>query len=68
MTQNVFLLEKKKTLTPIGNSNKQSDNTKTPQKTTITQRLRTDLARSVGVTTASKLAWLNWLNGSKPSH
>ena len=32
------------------NSKKQSDNTKTPPKTSITQRLRTVLGRSVGVT------------------
>ena len=36
----------------------QSDNTKTPQKSSITQRLRTDLGRSVGVTTATKQVWL----------
>ena len=29
-------------------SKKQRENTKTPQKTSITQRLRTDLGRSVG--------------------
>ena len=35
----------------------QSDNTTTPQKSSIKQRLRTDLGRSVGVTTATKLVW-----------
>ena len=34
--------------TPTEKSNKQRDNTKTPPKTSITQRLRTDLGRSVG--------------------
>ena len=32
---------------------KQRDNTKTPPKTSIKQRLQTDLGRSVGVTTAN---------------
>ena len=36
-----------------------TDNTKTPPKTSITQRLRTDLGRSVRVTTAIQLVWLN---------
>ena len=30
-------------------------------KTSITQRLRTDLGRSVGVTTATKMVWINRL-------
>ena len=34
---------------------KQSDNTKTQRKTSITKRLRTDLRRSVGVTADTKL-------------
>ena len=34
---------------------KQHDNTKTPPKTSITQRLWTDLEQSVGVTTATQL-------------
>ena len=36
--------------TPTEKSKKQRDNTKTPLKTLITQRMRTDLGRSVGVT------------------
>ena len=32
---------------------------KTPPKTSITQRFRTDLGRSVGVTTATPPMWLN---------
>ena len=35
----------------------------TPQKNSITQRLRTDLGRSVGVTTATQLVWLTWFTG-----
>ena len=47
---------------------KRYDNTKTPPKTSITQRLRTDLGRSVGVTIATELVWLKRFTGSKPSH
>ena len=36
---------------------KQIYNTKTPQKPSITQRLQTDLGRSVGVATATILVW-----------
>ena len=39
---------------------------KTPPKTSITQRLRTDLGRSV--TTAITLVWLKRLTGAQPSH
>ena len=39
----------------------------TPQKSSIKQRLRTDLGRSVGVTTATQLVWLTGLTGP-PSH
>ena len=49
-------------------SKKQRDNTKTPPKTSITQRLRTDLGRSVGVTTATQLVYLNQFTGSQPFH
>ena len=41
--------------TPTEKSKKQHDNTKTPPKTSITQRLRTDLGRSAGATTATQL-------------
>ena len=47
-------------------SNGQSDNTKTPPKTSITRRLRPDLGRSVGLTTATKLVWLTGLR-AQPS-
>ena len=36
--------------------------------TSITQRLQTDLGRSVGVTTATQLVWLNQFTGTQPSH
>ena len=35
----------------------------TPQKSSIKQRLRTDLGRSVGVTTASQLVWFTRFTG-----
>ena len=38
-----------------------------PPKTSITQRLRTDLGRPVGVTTVIQPVWLNWFTGTKPS-
>ena len=40
----------------------------TPPKTSITQRLRTDLGRSVGVTAVTPLVWLNRLTSAQPSH
>ena len=40
---------------------KQSDNTKNVTKTSITQRLHTDLGRPVWVTTATQLM-LNWIH------
>ena len=39
----------------------------TPQKSSITQRLRTDLGRSVGVTTATQLVWLTGLRAHLPT-
>ena len=53
--------------TPTEKSKKQRDNTKTPLTTSITQRLRTDLGRSVGVMIATQLVWLNQFSGSHPS-
>ena len=35
----------------------------TSQKSSIKQRLWTDLGRSVGVTTATQLVWLTWFTG-----
>ena len=45
-------------------SKKQRDNTKTPPKL----RLHNDLGRSVGVTTATTLVWLNRFTSAQPSH
>ena len=54
--------------TPTEKSKLQRDSTKTQPKTSITQRLRTDLGRSVGVTIAIKLVWINRLTGPQASH
>ena len=43
----------------------QMNHTKTPPKTSITQRLRTDLRRSIGVTTVISLVWLNRFNSRR---
>ena len=56
-----------KVLTPKETSNMQSDNAIMPQKSSTTQRLRTNLEQSVGVITATQQAWLNRLTGSQPS-
>ena len=40
----------------------------TPQKISIKQRLRTDLGRSVGVTTATQLVWLTGLRAHLPTN
>ena len=40
----------------------------TPQKSSITQRLRTDFGRSVGVTTATQLVWLTGLRAHLPTN
>ena len=53
---------------PTENLKQQSDNTKTPLTTLITQRLWAELGRSVGVTAAIQLVWLNPFTGSRPSH
>ena len=53
--------------TPKEMSKGQSDNTNNATKSSITQRLRTDLGRSVGVTTATQLVWLTWFT-AQPSH
>ena len=55
----IWLSPMTKAHTPIEISKKQNDNTKTPPKTSITQRLRTDLGRSVEITIATQLVWLN---------
>ena len=49
----------------IQNTTQQNKHT---QETSIQQRLRTDLGRSVGITIANQLVWLNRLAGPQPSH
>ena len=49
-------------------SKKQRDNIKTPPKTSITKRLRTDLGWSVGVTTFTLLVWLNRFTSAKKKY
>ena len=46
-----------------GNVKREVTTQTTPQKSSIKQRLRTDLGRSVGVTTATQLVWLTWFTG-----
>ena len=43
-------------------------NTKTPPKTSITQRLRIDLGRSVWATTVDPLVGINRFTSAQPSH
>ena len=57
--EEIWLSPMTKPLHPQKKSKTQSDNTKTPPKTSITQRLRTDLGRWVGVTIGTQLQWLN---------
>ena len=52
----------------IPTENQPVDNTKTPPKSSITQRLQTDLGRSVVVTTTIQRMWLNIrFMGNQPS-
>ena len=60
--EEIWLSPVTKTPTPAEQSKKQRDNIKTPPKTLITQLLRTDLGRSVGVTAVPQLVWLNRYN------
>ena len=53
--------------TPAEMSKGQNDNANNATKSSITQRLRADLWRSAGVTTATKLVWLTGLR-AHPSH
>ena len=66
--EEIWLSPMTKAPTPTEKSKKQRDNTKTPPKTSITQRLRTDLGRSVRVATATQLVWLNRFTESQPFH
>ena len=49
-------------------SKKERDNIKTQPKTLISQQLRTDLGRSVGVTAVTPLVWLIQFMSAKLSH
>ena len=53
--------------TPTELSKGQSDNINNATKSSIKQRLRTDLGRSVGVTTATQLVWLTGLRANLPT-
>ena len=52
---------------PYTNRNVKRATQTTPQKSSIKQRLRTDLGRSVGVTTATQLMWLTGLLAHLPT-
>ena len=56
-----------KALIPAEMSKEQHDNTKTSPKSSITQRLRTDLGRSHGVATVIQLVWLTGLRANLPT-
>ena len=65
--EEIWLSPMTKAPTPAKMSKGQSDNTNNATKTSIIQRLRTDLGRSGGVTTATQLVWLTGLR-AQPSH
>ena len=65
--EEIWLNPVTKTHTPTEQSKKQRDNIKTPPKTLITQLMRTDLGRSVGVTAVTQLVWLNQFTSAQPS-
>ena len=54
--------------TPTEMSKGQVTTQTTPQKSSIKQRLRTDLGRSVGVTKATQLVWLTGLRAHLPTY
>ena len=66
--EEIWLSRMTKAPTPTNKSKTKHDNTTTPPKTSITQPLRTDLGRSVGVAIATQLVWLNQFTGFQPSH
>ena len=65
--EEIWLSPMTKTPTPAEMLKGQSDNTNNATKSSITQRLPTDLGRSFGVTTATQLVWLTGLR-AQPSH
>ena len=58
--EDIWLNPLTKAPTPTEMSKGQSDNINNVTKKSITHRLRTDLGRSVEVTTATQLVWLTW--------
>ena len=66
--EKIWLSPMTKDLHPQKKSKRQRDNKQTPPKTSITQRLRADSGRQVGVTTAILVVWLNWFTSAQPSH
>ena len=57
------------TKSPIQTENSKTNGQhKNATKNFDTQRLRTDLGRSVRVTTVIQLGWLNRFTGTQPSH
>ena len=56
--EKIWLSHMTEALTPTEKSKKQCDNTKTQPKS-ITQRLRTDLGRSIVVTTGRQFDWMS---------
>ena len=61
--EEVWLSPMTKAPTPAEMTKGQSDNTNNATKSSITQRLRADLGRSVGVTTATQLVWFTGFTG-----
>ena len=57
-----------KASTPTEKSEKHRDKTQNATKASITQRLWTNLGRSVGVNTATQLVCLNQFTESQPSY
>ena len=66
--EEIWLSPMTKAPTPTEMSKGESDITNNATKSSIKQRLRTDLGRSVGVTTATQLVWLTGLRAHLPTN
>ena len=66
--EEIWLSPMTKAPTPTEMSKGQTDNTNNATKSSIKQRLRTDLGRSVGITTATQLVWLTGLRAHLPTN
>ena len=55
--EEIWLIPMTKAPSPAEMSKGQNDSTNNATKSSISQRLRTDLGRSVGVTSATQLEW-----------